>query len=168
MNERNTLLYENISLSFYSRKGHTLSCNFKRLMKRHILREGTSSYPISSSWSQGVPTLAPPCKPFHQRRLNAFDRLRVLGLILDSDCLKISLCGSHITWFPSGYTPAQPAYPESPCLLITTWQLVKAHGVTRNEPKIHVNSHYITITILEIFSLSANKLMIVNRIIRAR
>ena len=55
--------------------------------------------------------------------------------------------GSHITWSRSGYTPARPAYPDalpSPCLLITTWKLVKAHGVIRNEPKIHVNSHYIT------------------------
>ena len=45
--------------------------------------------------------------------------------------------GSHITWSPSGYTPARPAYPDelpSSCLLITTWQLVKAHGVTRNKP----------------------------------
>ena len=31
-----------------------------------------------------------------------------------------------------------PDLLSSPCLLITTWQLVKAHGVTRNEPKIHV------------------------------
>ena len=33
---------------------------------------------------------------------------------------------------------------SSPCLLITTWQLVKAHGVIRNEPKIYVIC-YITI-----------------------
>ena len=51
-------------------------------------------------------------------------------------------------WSLSCYTPARLAYYDalpSPCLLITTWQLVKAHGVTRNEPKIHVNSHYITL-----------------------
>ena len=44
-------------------------------------------------------------------------------------------------WSPSGYKPVRPDCPDtlsSPCLLITTWQLVKAHGVTRNKLKIHV------------------------------
>ena len=66
--------------------------------------------------------------------------------ILTGLTVSIWLRGSHITWSPSHYTSARPAYPDalpSPCLLITTWQLDKAHGVTRNEPKIHVNSHYI-------------------------
>ena len=52
--------------------------------------------------------------------------------------------GFHSMWCPSGYTPARPAFPDSlpsPCLLITTWKLVKAHRVTRKEPQIHVNSH---------------------------
>ena len=40
-----------------------------------------------------------------------------------------------------------------PCLLIPTWQLVKANGVTRNEPKIHVNSHYVTL----FFSMTVHK-----------
>ena len=47
---------------------------------------------------------------------------------------------SHITWSPSGYTPARPACHNalpSPCIQIITWQLVKAHGATRNEPKIY-------------------------------
>ena len=46
-----------------------------------------------------------------------------------------------ITWSPSGYTPVRPECPDTPsssCLLIKTWQLTKAHGVTRNEPKIRV------------------------------
>ena len=49
-----------------------------------------------------------------------------------------------ITWSPSGYTLVRPDCADalpSPCLLITMWQLVKAHGVTRNEPKIHVICH---------------------------
>ena len=49
-----------------------------------------------------------------------------------------------ITWSPSGYIPVGPNFPDAlPCILITTWQLVKAHGVIKNEPKIHVLS-YIT------------------------
>ncbi len=46
-----------------------------------------------------------------------------------------------ITWSPSGYTPVGPDCPDalsSHRLQITTWQLVKTHGVTRNEPKMHV------------------------------
>ena len=46
-----------------------------------------------------------------------------------------------ITWSPSGNTPVRPDCPDtlsSSGLLGTTWQPVKAHGVTRNEPKIHV------------------------------
>ena len=35
---------------------------------RHILREETSSCPISSSRSEGVAMLSPPCKPYRQRR----------------------------------------------------------------------------------------------------
>ena len=54
-------------------------------MERHIFREGTSSCPISSSWSQGVKTVGLPCKPYSQRRPDASDRLRIPGLTLDSD-----------------------------------------------------------------------------------
>ena len=57
--------------------------------------------------------------------------------ILDSLLLSKSDHGV-ITWSPSGYTLDCPDTLPSPCLLITMWQLVKAHGVTRNEPKIHV------------------------------
>ena len=108
-------------------------------MERHIHRDGTSSCPISSSWSQGVPTLALLCKPYHQRRPIAsgcvsLARLSILCLLSKSDHVVL------ITWSPSGYTAVgtdcQDVLP-SPCLLISTWQLVKVHGVTRNEPKIH-------------------------------
>ena len=67
MNERNTLLYKNIYLSFYSRKAHTVCCKFEREMERHTLRERTFSCSITSPWSLGVLTLAPTCKPYRQR-----------------------------------------------------------------------------------------------------
>ena len=44
-----------------------------------------------------------------------------------------------IKWSPSGYTPVISDCLDrlsSLCLLITGWQLVKAHRVARNEPKI--------------------------------
>ena len=107
-------------------------------MERHILREGTSSCLISSSGSQGVSTLAPPCKRYRQKRPNpligwvCLVRIPILCTLSKSDCVVL------ITWSPFGYTHFGPDVLSSCCLLITTWQLVKAHGVTRNEPKIHV------------------------------
>ena len=78
---------------------------------------------------------------------DAFDQLPIPDSTLDSlHSVYIWPLVSHITWSPSGYTPVGPDCPDVLpflCLLITTWQLVKAHGVTRNEPKIHVIS-YIT------------------------
>ena len=54
-----------------------------------------------------------------------------------------ALCPNLTAWFSSrGLLPVKHLlYPNAlivlPCLLITTWKLVKAHGVTSNEPKIH-------------------------------
>ena len=78
-------IFIKISLSFYSRKGNTVCCKFEREMERHILREGTSSCPISSSQSQGVPMLAPPHQPYCQRWPNASDWPHIPGLTLNSD-----------------------------------------------------------------------------------
>ena len=56
-----------------------------------------------------------------------------------------ALCLNLTAWFSSrGLLPVTHLLYSTvlivlsyPCLLITAWQLVKAHGVTRNEPKIH-------------------------------
>ena len=57
-NERtNTLLYKNISLTLYSRKGD-VSVVCDRWVERHISERGLVLL-ISSSRSQGVPMLAP-------------------------------------------------------------------------------------------------------------
>ena len=63
-----------------------------------------------------------------------------------------------IMWPPSGYTPVGPNCPDalsSPYLLITTWQLVKAYRVTRNEPKIHI-IRYITFETTKVLVLDRN------------
>ena len=66
-------------------------------------------------------------------------QLLILGTLSKSPCVVL------ITWSSSGYTPFRPNCPDAlSCLLITTWQLVKAHRVTRNKSKIHVIC-YITI-----------------------
>ena len=93
--------------------------------------------PISSSRSQGVPTLAPTCKLVR----DASDWLRVPRLTAIFCTLPKSDRMVLIRWSPSGYTPIRSECPDalsSSCLLITRWQLVIAHGVTRNEPKIPV------------------------------
>ena len=104
---------------------------------RDICSERGLLLPISSSGGQWVPTLAPPCKLVRDDLIGRVShaRLRFSALVL-------------IPWSPSGYTPVVPDCPDVllyPCLLITTWRLVKAHGVTRNEPKIHVIC-YITLS----------------------
>ena len=85
-----------------------------------------------------MPTLTPPCKLVR-------DDLTLWSatcLWLDCDSLHSkSDCVVLITGSPSGYTPGRPEFPEalsSFCLLIKMWQLAKAQGVTRNEPKILV------------------------------
>ena len=119
-------------------------------MERHILRQETSSCPITSSWNQWVPTLTHPCKPYLQWRQRRpwsaaypwLDYRFWLDSLSKSDRMVLISRG-----LPSGYTPARQAYPDalpSPCLLIGTWQFVKAHRITRDKPKIYVSSHYIT------------------------
>ena len=105
-------------------------------MERHILRERTSSSHIFFREPGG----ANACTPLqaHQRRPNQLCvpcSTTILCTLSKSDCMVL------IMWSPSSYTPVQPDCPDvlsSSSLLITAWQLVKAHGVTRNKPKIHV------------------------------
>ena len=147
----NTLLYKNISLSFYSRKGHTVCCNFDRDAETYTQRGDFFLPHIFFLEPRGCQRLHPhPCKPYHQRQhkrlwsvayswLNSRFWLNWLsksdGVVLISRGL---LPDTHVL------DRLTPTHLPSPCLLITTWQLVKAHGVIRNEPNIHVNSHYIT------------------------
>ena len=80
---------------------------------------------------------APPCKLVR----DASDRLCIPHSTLILCTLSKTDCVFLIMWSPSGYTPVWPKWPDAPsssCLLIKMWQLAKAHGVTRNEPKIHV------------------------------
>ena len=130
----------------------------EKWVERHILRERTSS------GSQGVPMLVPPCKLVRY----ASDQLRVLG----STAILCTLSKSDrvvvITWSSSGYTPVRsecPDVPSSSCLLIKMWQLTKAYGVTRNEPKIHVIC-YITISALSSSSHLPRKPSIYGKVIR--
>ena len=90
--------------------------------------------PISSSRSQGVPTLAPPYKLIRDNLIGCVSHA---WLRFSTFCLNLTI------WFSShGPLPVTRLFNLSTlimlsCLLITTWQLVKTHGVTKNELKIH-------------------------------
>ena len=86
------------------------------------------------SGSQGVPTLAPPCKLVrdYSDRCVFLARLR-----FSAPCLNLTAWFSSRDLLPVTHLFDLSALIVLSCLLITTRQLVKAHGLTRNEPKIH-------------------------------
>ena len=135
-------------LSFYSRKGPTVSCWFERKMERHILRERTSH--IFFLGASG-------CQCFHP--LASSSETPLLSWVSHAWLWFSALCLNLTMWFSSRglLLVAHLLYPSAlivlsyPCLNITAWQLVKAHGVTRNKLKIHVIC-YITLCIMDIIS----------------
>ena len=108
-------------------------------MKRHILRERNSSH-IFFQEPEGVPTLAYPCKLVRDDLISCVSHARLWFSAL---CLNLT------AWFSSRglLLVTHQLYPSAlivlSCLLITTWQFVKTHRVTRNEQKIH-GIRYIT------------------------
>ena len=135
MNERTYFLIK-IYLSYFILERVDVSVVYERWVERHILRERTSSSLFFFLESVGANACAP--LQAHQRRA---DRLRVPRSTPILCPLSKYHCVVLIPWPPSGYTPVRPECsdaPSSSCLLIKMWQLTKAHGVTWNEPKIHV------------------------------
>ena len=136
MNERTHFFIKKyISHTLFSKGWMFLRC--VRDEWRDIYSERGLLLSISSSRNQRVPTLAPPCKLVR----DASDRWHVprstaiLCTLSKTDRVVL------IMWSPSSYTPIRlecPGVPSSSCLLIKIWQLTKALGATRNEPKIHV------------------------------
>ena len=128
-NERkNTLLYKNISLTLYSRKGWCFCGVWDIYSERGLLLT------ISSSGSQG-------CQHLHL--LASSSETPLISCVSLARLWFSALCLNLTAWFSSrGLLPVTHLFDLSTlillsCLLITKWQLVKAHGVTRNEPKIH-------------------------------
>ena len=90
--------------------------------------------------AKGCQRLHPPLESRIVRDVrDASDRLCTLRSTLDSDWTVVLISHDPL---PVTHLLDRPTLTH--CLLITTWQLVKAHGVARKEPKIHVNSHDIT------------------------
>ena len=89
---------------------------------------------ISSSRSQQVSMLAPPCKLIR----DTSGRLHIPCLTAILCTLSNSHCMVLIMWSPSDYTPVQPECPDR-TVLFTNQNVTacQAYGVTRNKPKIH-------------------------------
>ena len=128
-----THFFIKINFSFYSRKGPTVVVSLD--INGETYTQGEDFFfPYFLPGSRGERTLAPPCK---------LVRDDLIGCVSHAWLWFSALCLNLTAWFSSrGLLPiTHLLYPSAlivlPCLLITTWQLVKAHGVTRNEPKIH-------------------------------
>ena len=142
MKERNTLHYKNISLILFSKRVHSLLLDWEIHGETYTQR---GDFYLSYTFFR-EPGGCQRLHPLASRIVrDASDWLCVPCSTPDSLPLSKFARVVLITWSPSDYTPVGPDCSDTLfCLLITTWQLVKAHGVTRNEPKIHVMC-YITL-----------------------
>ena len=139
--KRTSFFFLNISLILFSKKGPQFVVSWEIDWETYTQRE--DFFPYLLPGARG-------CQRFHPLASRvvreASDRLRVPCSTPDNLPLSKSDLEVLITWSLSGYTPVVPDCLEAlPCLLIITWQLVKAHGVTRNEPKIHVICYITTV-----------------------
>ena len=148
MNERTHFLIKNISLTLYSRKGWCF-CSVWEM-------GGETNTQIEDSLFPYLLPGARACQCLHP--LASSSEPPLIGCVSLVRLRFSALCLNLTAWFSSrGLLPVTHLlYPTAlivlSCLLITTWQLVKAHVVTRNEPKIHVIC-YITIVVLLILVL---------------
>ena len=144
-NERmNTLLYKNISLTLYSQKGWCFCGVWEMDGETYTQREDFFSYLLPGA--RGCQCLYPLASWDTSDQLHVPRLTAILYTLSKSDRMVL------IMWSPSCYTPVWLECPDalsSFCLLIKMWQLTKAHGVTRNEPKIHVIC-YITLACTKI------------------
>ena len=133
--QRGTCIYKNISLILFSKEAHSLLFVWE-IDRETYTQRGPFFFrePRSADSSTRLQAVSSEMSETPLIGRLSLARLSILCTLSKSDRVVI-------TWSPSGYTPIGPDRPgalPSLCLLITTWQLDKALGVTRNEPKIHV------------------------------
>ena len=139
MHERNTLVYKNIS-HFILERGPQFVVSWE--IDGEIYTQRGDFFPYLLPGARGCQRLHPLASRVVRE---ASDRLRIPGSTPDS----LHLCLNLTAWLSRGLLSVTHLFDQTAwrtvisCLLITMWQLVKAHGVTRNEPKIHV-IYYIT------------------------
>ena len=142
MNEQ-TRFFIKIYLSHFILERVDVYVVCERWVERHILRERISSSDIFFQEPVGCQHLDPLASSPETPLLSCVSLAR-----LWFSALSLNLAA----WFSScGLLPVTHLFDLNAlimlsCLLITTWQLVKAHMVTRNEPKIH-GICYITLVI---------------------
>ena len=135
MNER-THFFIKIYLSLFILERVDVSVVCERWVERHILRERTSSSHIFFQEPGGANACT-----LLQARQKQPDRL----LVPRSAAILCTLSKSaRVVLITVTHLFDLSALIVLSILLITSWQLVKAHRVTRNEPKIHCIC-YITI-----------------------
>ena len=136
-NERtNTLLYKNISHTLYFRKGWCFYGVWEMGGETYTQREDFF-FPYLLPGTSGCQRLQP---------LASSSETLLDGCVSHARLRFSALCLNLTAWFSSRdplpvthlFDPECPDAPSSSCLLIKMWQLTKAHGVTWNEPKIHV------------------------------
>ena len=134
MNER-THFFIKIYLSHFIIERVDVSVVCEKWVERHILRERISSSHIFFQEPGGANACIPLASSSETALIDCVSLAR-----LRFSALRLNLTA----WFSSrGFLPVtHQLYPSAlivlSCLLITMWQLVIAHGVTRNKPKIHV------------------------------
>ena len=129
----NTLLYKNISLTFYSQKGWCF-CD--------VWEMGGETYTKREDFF--FPYLLPGAR--RCQRLHPLASSSLIGCMSLARLWFSALCPNLTTWFSSRdplpvtylFNPSALIVLSSSCFLIKMWQLAKAHKVTRNKPKIHV------------------------------
>ena len=126
--QTNTLLYKNISLTLYSRKGWCFCSAWE--MGGEIYTQREDFFPYLLPGARGCQCL----HPLASSSETPSDRLHV-----PHSTAILCLCLDLTAWFSSHglLLVTHLFYPSAlivlPSLLITMWQLVKTHGVTRNE-----------------------------------
>ena len=136
MNERTHFFIENISLTLYSRKGWCF-CDMWEMGGETYTQREDFFFPYLLPGVRGRQRLHP---------LASSSETPLIGCVSLARLRFSTLCLNLTAWFSSrGFLPVtQLLYLtvlivlSSSCLLIKMWQLAKAHGVIRNEPKIHV------------------------------
>ena len=129
----NTLLYKNITLTLYSRKGWCF-CGVWEMGGETYTQREDFFFPYLLSGARGCQRLHP---------LASLSEMPLIGCVSLAWLRFSALCPNLTAWFSSrGPFPVTHLFDLSDlivlsCLLITMWQHLKALGVTKNEPKTH-------------------------------
>ena len=146
MNERtNTRLYKNMNLSHFILERVDVSVVRARGVERHILRERTSSHIYFQK-----PGGANACTPWSSSETPLVCYASLARLWFSALSLNLTAWFSSRDLLPVTHL----LYPSALItLLFTNHNVTACHGVTRNEPKIHVIC-YITFICMLFFKMS--------------